>query len=351
MSAPKFMPGHLLQHESDQLRRQRNRHNGKESDVVDASDTSSKPPASEARQFYQQLSAVKTSEKERRAMELKLIHNKAKLKRLRQKRQVAGRSTVRAIARPLETQRVSQTRQESLATPQQPTTQPIGEAPVKASLRNSENALQPPAPVTAISTASSNRDNVTTSRSQRLDEPANAGQGTSSLTHSRASHGSGSGGTPSDAGLSDGHGSSFYCELCKETVVNVSVAAHESSISHNFNKPIESKPTVYAIPKGNPGYQMMTNAMAWDEHQGLGADGQGRMVPLKTRLKNDRLGVGKKPLHNLRITHDPTEIPRRRPTSKSRSQMTRKEIRYLEKKEKLTDELIRHALYRDHPYY
>jgi hypothetical protein len=57
----------------------------------------------------------------------------------------------------------------------------------------------------------------------------------------------------------------------------------------------------YAIPKANPGYQMLKK-LGWSEEKGLGVNEQGNKGPLKTVLKNDRLGLGrdqKKP----RVTH------------------------------------------------
>lgn len=96
----------------------------------------------------------------------------------------------------------------------------------------------------------------------------------------------------------------FYCKICNKNYKETTVKQHEASIIHNLNKNFEL-PTAfygYGLSKQNKGYQIMLNS-GWDDRKGLGPTGTGFKYPVKTILKRDRKGLGKKPFDKPRITH------------------------------------------------
>lgn len=67
---------------------------------------------------------------------------------------------------------------------------------------------------------------------------------------------------------------------------------HMQSICHQLKR--KRGEHVYINPYMDPNstmFRVMTD-MGWEEGNGLGADGSGRLEPIPTRLKNNRLGVG-----------------------------------------------------------
>lgn len=82
------------------------------------------------------------------------------------------------------------------------------------------------------------------------------------------------------------------CELCNISLENENWQHHIQSICHQFKR--HDKTHVYVNPFMNPSssaFKWMTS-MGWKEGEGLGVEGQGRLEPIPTRLKNNRLGVG-----------------------------------------------------------
>lgn len=71
-------------------------------------------------------------------------------------------------------------------------------------------------------------------------------------------------------------------------------SAHFSSIAHLLNENKSELPVArrsdYQLRSSNKGYQMMLN-MGWNE-SGLGSSEQGRINPVRAKVKLDRLGVG-----------------------------------------------------------
>jgi len=80
-------------------------------------------------------------------------------------------------------------------------------------------------------------------------------------------------------------------------------AKHIYSTLHQFNKQHKEPSKVYYLPESNVGYRLMKDTLGWQEDQGLGKENQGNKEPIKTRLKNDRLGLGMKSRYPLRVTH------------------------------------------------
>lgn len=99
-----------------------------------------------------------------------------------------------------------------------------------------------------------------------------------------------------------------YCHVCKQAVTDGSAEHHMSSTVHQFS--CQYRPQVglhsYAIPQNNRGYQMMLKE-GWNPDKGLGPSQEGQKYPVKTVLKQDRLGLGLAPLDisrkKARVTH------------------------------------------------
>lgn len=82
------------------------------------------------------------------------------------------------------------------------------------------------------------------------------------------------------------------CDLCDLSLENESWQHHSQSICHQLKR--QNKTHVYVNPFMNPSsnaFKWMTS-MGWKEGEGLGVEGQGRLEPIPTRMKNNHLGVG-----------------------------------------------------------
>jgi hypothetical protein len=99
--------------------------------------------------------------------------------------------------------------------------------------------------------------------------------------------------------IEDNIDENFYCESCKKnfSICDESHIEHMKSIVHQLNE-IEQdnelarrKFANFHLKRNNKGYQMLMK-LGWDEASGLGVNEQGRMNPIRTRLKLDRLGLG-----------------------------------------------------------
>ena len=80
--------------------------------------------------------------------------------------------------------------------------------------------------------------------------------------------------------------------------------AHACSLSHQLsrNRASAVPPKLFHLPTGNPGYQILLKG-GWDGERGLGKHNNGVLNPIKTRIKNDRLGLGIAPLCPARVSH------------------------------------------------
>ena len=98
--------------------------------------------------------------------------------------------------------------------------------------------------------------------------------------------------------------SSFYCEICKMTVKlgSSTVSKHTTSTVHQFSCQHKPKVTLYGIPESNRGFQLLLKG-GWNPEKGLGPDQQGQQFPVKTILKQDRLGFGLSGKAKPRVTH------------------------------------------------
>ena len=98
--------------------------------------------------------------------------------------------------------------------------------------------------------------------------------------------------------------SSFYCDICKINVElgTTSVGNHTTSTVHQFSCQHKPKVTPYGIPESNRGFQLLLKG-GWDPERGLGPEQQGQKFPVKTVLKQDRLGFGLSTRAKPRVTH------------------------------------------------
>eukprot|EP01098_Paradermamoeba_levis_P006964 TRINITY_DN288_c0_g1_i2.p1 TRINITY_DN288_c0_g1~~TRINITY_DN288_c0_g1_i2.p1 ORF type:complete len:213 (-),score=27.92 TRINITY_DN288_c0_g1_i2:48-620(-) len=111
----------------------------------------------------------------------------------------------------------------------------------------------------------------------------------------------------------------FFCDNCESWILKNEQTSHETSILHLFrqNKTCKAKPYYY-IPPSNRGYQMLKRA-GWREEEGLGKLNQGDLAPVKTRLKNDKKGIGRSQTTPLAVSHSTEEIRKaERKTKRSR---------------------------------
>lgn len=79
----------------------------------------------------------------------------------------------------------------------------------------------------------------------------------------------------------------------RDTTVTVPAHPHESSLAHQVCLPHSHPPS--AIDRRRTGYKYLSS-YGWDpdSQRGLGPTGQGIQFPLKTRAKNDTVGLGVK---------------------------------------------------------
>ena len=89
--------------------------------------------------------------------------------------------------------------------------------------------------------------------------------------------------------LEDG---SLYCDLCKIPLLQEDWCHHKRSISHQLRRKQEDHLYINSFihPDSTAAKWMMS--MGWKEGEGLGENGKGRLEPIPTRLKNNRLGIG-----------------------------------------------------------
>lgn len=93
----------------------------------------------------------------------------------------------------------------------------------------------------------------------------------------------------------------FFCEVCQEKVTQTVKEEHFRTSIHLFN--LYDKPkTHFGISEANKGYQLLVNTMNWNEESGLGKEAQGRLYPIPTIFKKDRVGLGLSK-GKARITH------------------------------------------------
>ena len=100
-------------------------------------------------------------------------------------------------------------------------------------------------------------------------------------------------------------GRTFYCKSCRATVTENPKVEHNTSIVHLYcghHCAAPSRLLSYGIPESNRGFQMMLRS-GWNPEGGLGSRRQGKRFPVKTVLKQDRLGFGVEGGGKARVTH------------------------------------------------
>ncbi|XP_042310048.1 G patch domain and ankyrin repeat-containing protein 1 [Sceloporus undulatus] len=106
-----------------------------------------------------------------------------------------------------------------------------------------------------------------------------------------------------------------YCAVCQAHYSEDTVALHERSTAHLFNRRDPLPPTRYHIPENNVGYQLMVKG-GWDREAGLGPEGAGRKFPIQTLLKRDQKGLGFCSNLKPKVTHfdanDPSAVEARK---------------------------------------
>lgn len=154
----------------------------------------------------------------------------------------------------------------------------------------------------------------------------------------------------------------FYCDVCQERVVSspAQVTAHQASALHQYNVQSQAgpRPPQYFIPVSNVGHRMLRDKLGW-EGFGLGRDSRGPTEPVRTRVKNDRLGIGVPQRSSLAVTHttaergkhgrstyradfDPEEKPKKLKLRRAGGVREREVARERQRMSR-----IRHAIYRD----
>ncbi|XP_061475374.1 G patch domain and ankyrin repeat-containing protein 1 isoform X2 [Rhineura floridana] len=104
-----------------------------------------------------------------------------------------------------------------------------------------------------------------------------------------------------------------YCAVCQMQYSEDTVALHERSTAHLFNRHDPLPPTRYHIPENNVGFRLMVKG-GWDQEAGLGPEGAGRKFPIQTVLKRDHKGLGFCSNLKPKVTHfdarDPSAVER-----------------------------------------
>ncbi|CAN6310641.1 unnamed protein product [Urochloa humidicola] len=96
-----------------------------------------------------------------------------------------------------------------------------------------------------------------------------------------------------------------------------------------------------AIGSSNIGFQLLKKS-GWKEGTGLGAQEQGRLEPVETRVKNNKRGIGSKepkpkPKVEDDVEKDP-EKPKQDTQPKKRAKLAAKRIRKMQEEEKRLQE-------------
>jgi len=136
----------------------------------------------------------------------------------------------------------------------------------------------------------------------------------------------------------------WHCDECNDWFPSsLQPEEHLRSVVHLLST---SPPAIksYSIGESNVGYQLLKK-LDWNEAEGLGRDNQGKLDPVKTRLKDDKKGLGAPTQNKWRVTHfNSGEIPKiKRHLLKPRKK-TKAERQKEFKKEKMEEESIRRTM-------
>ena len=124
------------------------------------------------------------------------------------------------------------------------------------------------------------------------------------------------------------------CDICNLPLSSKHPHPHESSLAHQLSLPHSHPPS--SIDRSRVGYKYLS-AYGWDpdSRRGLGAAGQGIRVPLKTRGKNDTVGLG------VRVPKGEGRV-----VKKMERKLGAKEVRRMEEEGKKRGERLREMFYR-----
>ncbi|PAN46701.1 hypothetical protein PAHAL_9G208400 [Panicum hallii] len=105
-----------------------------------------------------------------------------------------------------------------------------------------------------------------------------------------------------------------------------------------------------AIGSSNIGFQLLKKS-GWKEGTGLGAQEQGRLEPVETRVKNNKRGLGsKEPKPKPKVEDDVEKDPQKPKDmqSKKRAKLAAKRIRKMQEEEKrLQEKELEMAFFRE----
>src|SRR3990167_5039402 len=102
-----------------------------------------------------------------------------------------------------------------------------------------------------------------------------------------------------------------FCKICKEHYHPESKKNHDCSATHGFQASVQPAINkVFELSPNNRGYKLLLKS-GWNE-KGLGKNEEGTMIPIKTRIKNDRLGLGISPVGEEQVTHKNAIAPPKR---------------------------------------
>lgn len=119
---------------------------------------------------------------------------------------------------------------------------------------------------------------------------------------------------------------SFYCDTCQILVENNNISEHEKSLSHRAScRPTIPSPSLYSLNRHNVGYRLLEEH-GWSSQTGLGIKKQGRHLPIPTRLKKDRHGIGSEDVSftsekNISNNHQNINEITQQPSRKTRNEI------------------------------
>ena len=145
--------------------------------------------------------------------------------------------------------------------------------------------------------------------------------------------------------------SSFECTTCNVRLpTQTALDDHLTQIPHlvgisEANAKNGLKPTehvTYSLQPTSVGYRILQDS-GWEHGTGLGKGKTGRLNPISTRVKNDLLGIGMKPVGKKRVTHSRKEIDAETTKSSGSSRnphKTRKQIEMEQKRDESKRQMI-----------
>ena len=86
----------------------------------------------------------------------------------------------------------------------------------------------------------------------------------------------------------------LFCELCQMVLREDTWVSHFQSICHQLRRSQSHHVYINPYMKSSSFAYHLLESMGWTEGEGLGRDHHGRLEPIPTRLKRNRLGVGAK---------------------------------------------------------